>query len=323
MRTLAAVLIATLFSAAAAGESMTIGLMLAGSATDQGWNQLAKDGMDAAAKRLGAKVVLLQKVAQDKAGDELRAFATDGCRLVVAHGYEFLTPAVEAARTATTARFAVSGADVERPGIATLDFDLSQASYQIGMIAGRLTRTNKLGYLGGAPFPSVQACLRGFTAGAKAVNPAVEVVAAYTSWDDREKNKAQTEAFLRAGVDQIYPNVDAAATAVLEAVAAANVGRAAGAQVNAYGCVGDRNGAEGAGRFVPASAVISFENAFLHLAESVAAGSFATGVHREGIATGTCVIRRNPAVALPEDLVTAIEAAGKKLATGELTIPRE
>ena len=303
-----------------AGDAPAIGLMLAGSATDQGWNQLAKEGLDAVAKRSGARVAMLQKVAQDKAGDELRAFAADGCALVIAHGYEFLTPAAEAAK-GSTCKYAVSGADVAKPGNAPLDFDLSQASYQVGLIAGRLTTTGKLGYLGGAPFPSVQACLRGFIAGAKAANPKVEVISAYTSWDDREKNKAQAEAFIGQGVDMLYPNVDAAATGVLEAVVAANTKRTTGL-VLAFGCVGDRNGGA-AGTFVPASAVIAFEAAFQRLADETAKGTFQEGVRREGLATGTCVLRWNPAFAIAPAIKAEVDAAAAKLIDGTIAVPAQ
>ncbi|HEX3133219.1 MAG TPA: BMP family ABC transporter substrate-binding protein, partial [Planctomycetota bacterium] len=126
-----------------AAEPLKIGLLCSGSVTDGGWNQLAKDAIEQVKKDLKAEVSILQKVTQDKAGDELRAYAADGYDLVIAHGYEFLTPAAEVA-AGTKMKIAMSGADVARPGIITLDFDVSQASYQLSIIAGKLTKTGKL-----------------------------------------------------------------------------------------------------------------------------------------------------------------------------------
>ena len=85
---LTGLLIAALGSAAA--EEVRVALLCTGSVTDGGWNQLAKDGLDALARQRGLTITVLQKVAQDKAGDELRSFAADGYDLVIAHGYEYL-----------------------------------------------------------------------------------------------------------------------------------------------------------------------------------------------------------------------------------------
>src|SRR4051812_5349912 len=123
----AIVLSAAASFAAAADAPLKVALICSGSTTDGGWNQLAKDGIDAVAKELGAKIVVEQKITADKAGDEMRANAADGCDLVIAHGYEFLTPAAEVAKSGGKTKYAVSGADSAKDGIATIDFDLSQA----------------------------------------------------------------------------------------------------------------------------------------------------------------------------------------------------
>src|SRR5450432_630512 len=142
-------LIATACLDAADDKPLKLALICAGSVTDGGWNQLAKEGMDAVKAKLGAAVSIIQKVSQDKAGDEMRDYAADHYDLVIAHGYEFLNPAAEAAKASPGTRFAVSGADTAKPGIITIDFDLSQASYQVGMLAAKLSKNGKLGFIGG------------------------------------------------------------------------------------------------------------------------------------------------------------------------------
>ena len=125
-RIVTAIALLAVAAVASAGEALKVGLILAGSATDGGWNQLAADAIAQVKAKLGAQVSIIQKVTQDKAGDELRDYAADGYQLVIAHGYEFLNPAAEAAKTISKTKFAVSGADVAKPGIVTLDFDVSQ-----------------------------------------------------------------------------------------------------------------------------------------------------------------------------------------------------
>jgi basic membrane protein A len=311
--------------AAPAGEALKVGLILAGSATDGGWNQLAAEALAQVKAKLGAQVSVIQKVTQDKAGDELRDYAADGFQLVIAHGYEFLNPAAEAARTISATKFAVSGADVARPGIATLDFDLSQASYQLGIIAGRLTRSGRLGFVGGAPFPSVKACYRGFLAGARSVKPEATVAEAYTSWDEPVKSKSQTEAFLRQGIDLVFHDVDAASRGVFEAIREHNAKDPAN-PAYAFGSVADQNASPICAPFIPASAVIRLDTTFLRLATAVRDGAFKPGIERENIALGTCVAVLNPALIgtlLTPALQAEVEEAGRKLAAGTIAIPAE
>ncbi len=309
---------------ASGAEPLKIGLLCSGSVSDGGWNQLAKEALERMGKELKAEISILQKVTQDKAGDELRAYAADGYALVIAHGYEFLVPAAEVAAT-TPMKIAVSGADVARPGIVTLDFDVSQASYQLGVIAGKLTRSGKLGFVGGAPIPSVKACYRGFLAGAKAVRPDVSVVEAYTSWDEPVKSKAQTEAFFAQGIDLVYHDVDAASRGVFEAVKERNA-RTPAAPVYVFGCVADQNANPICGEYTLASAVIRLDLAFRTVAEAVGAGIFSAGVVRENLARGTCIAVLNPRLVggvLNADLQALVAQAGRDLVSGTIIIPTE
>lgn len=305
-----------------AAEPLRIGLLCTGSVTDGGWNQLAKDGIERVKQDLKAEVVILQKVAQDRAGDELRAFAADGFDLVIAHGYEYLVPAAEVAAT-TPMKIAVSGADVAKPGIATLDFDVSQASYQLGVIAGKLTKSGKLGFIGGAPFPSVKACYRGFLAGAKSVRADVTVAEAYTSWDEPVKSKQQAEAFFAQGIDLVYPNVDAASRGVFEAVKERNA-KDPVKPVYVFGCVADHNANPICPQYTLASAVIRLDATFRAVAESVTAKTFTAGVVREDLARGTCVAVLNPTLTdgvLTAELQELVARAGRDLIAGTITIP--
>ncbi len=315
--------LALLMASASAAEP-AVALLTTGSINDGGWSQLAKQGLDKLTAA-GSRTTVVQKVSADQAGTELRDCAADGFDLVIAHGYEFLNPAAEAAKTITTTKFAVSGADVERPGIVSIDFDVSQASYQLGIIAGTLTKSGKLGFIGGGAFPSVKACYRGFVAGAKSVRADVTVAEAYTSWDQVAQNKSQTEAFISQGIDQIYPDVDAAARGVYEAIKEHNTANPQ-KLVWTYGCVGDANANPAAGQWTLASAIIRLDEAFAHVAKQVRDKTWKPGIVRENLATGTCVAVLNPVLLkgpIDAALQAKITAAGAALIAGTLTIPDE
>jgi basic membrane protein A len=319
--------------AAADQPAFKIGLILTGSATDGGWNQLAKDGLDRIKDGLHADVSVIQKVSGDKAGDVMREYAADHCDLIIAHGYEYLNPAVEAAKGAGACKIAVSGADVAKPGIATVDFDLSQASYLMGIAAARVSRTGKLGFIGGEKYPSVTACYRGFLAGAKSVRADATVAEAYTSWDQPALSKSQAEAFFGQGIDVVFHDVDSASRGIFEAVqehnAAAKTAQDAASKtpvdkVWAIGSCADQNANQACADAMIGSAVIRLDHAFERLALAVKAGKFPEGVQTENLASGTCVAVLNPAQigkGIPATVADELTAAQAKLIAGTITIP--
>ena len=317
------ILACLLLAVTAQAAEFKVALLCTGSTNDGGWNQLAKEGADRLVKDLGATVTVQQRVSADTAATSIKDFAADGYQLIIAHGYEFLNPAAASVASVGATRLVVSGGDVAKPGLVTIDFDVSHASYQLGILAGRLTKTGKLGFIGGGAFPSVTICYRGFLAGARSVRPDVTVAEAYTSWDDVAKNKAQAEAFISQGIDQIYPDVDAAARGVYEAVKERNTAKP-DALVWTYGCVGDANANPAAGAWTVASAVIRLDNAFRHVATMVKDGTWTPGLVREDLASGTCVTILNPALigtVITPALAAEVEAAGKALVAKSITIP--
>jgi basic membrane lipoprotein Med (substrate-binding protein (PBP1-ABC) superfamily) len=169
----------------------------------------------------------------------------------------------------------------------------------------------------------VKACYRGFLAGAQSVDPAITVAETYTSWDQPQQSKAQAEALLEQGRDVLYQDVDAAGRGVFEAIAARNAKAPGSAWV--FGCVADQNANPICAGAMPASAVIRIENAFAHVLDGVKAGTFKPGLVKESLAAGTCVLVLNPALVgsvVTPAMQAEVEAAGKKLAAGGITIPQ-
>lgn len=320
--TLLFVAVLSVVSMVASDAPLRVGLILTGSATDGGWNQLAAQAAQRLVATGSAKVTVLQKVPQDKAGDELRDFVSEGYDLVIAHGYEYLNPAAEVATAGGKTKLAVCGADLAKPNLATYDFDVSQASYQLGVVAARMSRSGKLGFIGGAPIPSVKACYRGFLAGAMSVRPECTVAETYTSWDQPERSKAQSEALFAQGVDVIYQDVDAASRGVFEAVAEQT---AAGKTVWAVGCVANQNANPVCAQRMLGSAVIDLGRVFARLVQDVRTGQFKPGLHREDLASEVCVPVLNPSLVgtvIPAAVVEEADQAVKKLVVGAVVFPR-
>ncbi len=304
---------------------MKIALICSGSITDGGWNQQGRDAIIRVGKEMHAHVSVVERVSPVRAVNVMRDYAMEHYSLVIGHGYEFLIPATEAAAEGEGTRFAVSGAGKAEPNIATLDFNISEPSYQLGVLAAMLSKTGKLGFIGGEAIPPVVAGYRGFVAGARSVNPHITVAQAYTSWDQPALSKSQTEAFIQQGIDVIYQNVDAADRGVFEAVKAAdkNLGPD-GHPVYVFGSNRNQNNNSTCGPYTPASVVIRLGRAFLQIAREVEHHHFQPGVIRENMRNHVCVLVLNPKLkgtVITRAMRVAVATAGRELLAGKIHIP--
>ena len=317
-------------SAADAVPEMKVGLLVTGSTSDGGWNQLAQTSLNSLAGKDHLSIVPRQQVSKDTAPDAIRQFDAQNFSLVIAHGYEYLEAAKEltdpSKGTPVKVKIAVSGGDVDNPHFANLYYDLSGASYQLGIIAAKVSKTGKLGFIGGAPFPTVTAMKRGFEAGAKSINPAVTISAQYTGWDDPSKAKKQAEAFMQQNIDVIMQNVDAASRGVFEAVQEHNAASAKTTTAYTFGANSDQNDNPVCPDYTLASAVIKMDIAFDRVIQQVRDGKFQGGLIKEDLASGVSVAVLNPKLVgkvIDPGIATTLDDAAKKLASGEVKIPAE
>jgi basic membrane protein A len=310
----------TTTAAAATDTPLKIGLLVTGSTSDGGWNQLASDNLNKiAAAQKDVEVRIRQQVTKDTAPDAVRQFEAGGYAVVIGHGYEYLDMAKEltdpSKPDAVKCKIVVSGGDVDSPNYQSLSYDLAGASYQLGVVAGKLTKTGKLGFIGGEEVPPLIAMMRGFEAGARSVNPNITISAQYTGWDDPSKAKKQAEAFMEQGVDMILQNVDAASRGVFEAVKEHDDKLAAGAnKVYTFGANSDQNANPVCPEDTLGSAVIKLDVAFDRLIKSVKDGTYKGGLIKENLDNGVCVAVLNPTLVgtiIPTDLAAKVNAITK------------
>ena len=152
---------------------------------------------------------------QDEA---LRTYAAQGYDLVFAHGFEFQGAAERVSVQYPKTVFIVTSGARAHGNVAPLIFKLEDASYLAGMVAGGLTRSNILGFVGGIELPPIKAAYEGWVNGAKAVNPKVQSREIYlNSFDDAGAGREAALALIRVGADMFHHNADAAALGVFQA----------------------------------------------------------------------------------------------------------
>jgi basic membrane protein A len=98
-----------------------------------------------------------------------------------------------------------SSGKVQAPNFSVFDNYIQEPAYLSGMIAGGVTKTNKIGMVGGFPIPEVNRLMNAFMAGAKETNPKVEFSVSFiNSWFDPPKAKEAAFAMIDKGADVMY-----------------------------------------------------------------------------------------------------------------------
>lgn len=154
--------------------------------------------------------------------------------------------------------------------LAVFDNYIHEPCYLMGMIAGAMTKSNKIGMVGGYPIGEVNRLFNAFMAGAKATNPAVQFKVSFIgSWYDPPKAKEFAYAQVEAGVDVLYAERSGVVDAAREK------------GIIAFGNVNDMNKSENGENVVVTSALWHMEAALNHAIERVKAGTFAAEDYRD------------------------------------------
>jgi len=179
---------------------------------DQNFNDLAKKGLDQAAAELGVNPQVIES--RDAAAyiPNLTQSA-ESSELTVAVGFLLTDAIVEIARQYPDEKFLLIDSvavdpDTSEPigNVASVTFKEQEAAFLAGVAAGLSTRSNKLGVVGGIKIPPVVRYAVGFEAGAKSVNPEVEVIVSYAdTFSDPALGKELTLAQYNQDADIVFP----------------------------------------------------------------------------------------------------------------------
>jgi basic membrane protein A and related proteins len=159
--------------------------------------------------------IVLQGKAQEDYEPNLRLLVDQGAELVVAVGFMMEAATRKVARDNPRAKFLLidspvlddSGKPITLPNVRAVVFREHEGSFLAGALAGELTRTGKVGFVGGMQLPLIQKFEVGFRAGVRMVNPAAarEVLVAYTgSFDDERKGIEVGQDLYGRGCDIVF-----------------------------------------------------------------------------------------------------------------------
>ncbi len=136
----------------------------------------------------------------------MREYATAGNRLIVGESFAVEAAARKVAKEFPKVSFLMgSSGKPQAPNFSVFDNYIQEPAYLTGLIAGGMTKTNKIGMVGGFPIPEVNRLMHAFMAGAREVNPKVEFSVTFiNSWFDPPKAKEAAFAMIDKGADVMY-----------------------------------------------------------------------------------------------------------------------
>jgi len=201
---------------------MTVGIVFdTGGLGDKSFNDSAYRGMQKAEKELGIKILKVESTKESDYETNLAQLAEQGAQLVIGVGIS-MRPALEkVAPTHKDTKFvSIDGAPLEMDNVRTIQFKEEEGSYLVGYLAGLVSKTGKIGFVGGQEIPLIKKFEYGYRAGALAANPKIVVLPAkFTgNWDNQDTAKVAANLLYGQGADIVY---HAAGRAGLGVIAAA------------------------------------------------------------------------------------------------------
>ena len=211
-------------AAEGAASETSLAIVLPGTITDGGWNQLGYEGVKRAGDELGIEVAYVGQVDNADQTESLADFARQDYSLIVGHGGQFDAAIEQVATEFPESFFLGVNGDVAGDNYACVRTNYNQMLYLSGMIGAAMSKTKKLAYLAGMEFKSTQQQGAAMSLGAKSIDPSAEVVSSFVGdFNDIAKAKESALALIASGVDVIFHNLDNSAPAVLQACEEAGI----------------------------------------------------------------------------------------------------
>jgi basic membrane lipoprotein Med (substrate-binding protein (PBP1-ABC) superfamily) len=291
-----------------------VGLITPGPVSDQAWNSGAYQGLLRIRDSLGATISNVETESPSLIEETFRQYGAQGYSLVIGHGFEFQDPAERVGAEFPRTVYVATGGNRSAANFASLEFAFEEGSYLAGIVAASVSKSRVVGCIGGTELPPVARSFKAFEAGARSVDPNVQVLIAYVgNWSDASAGKEHALAQMGRGADVIFGNADAAGLGIFQA--AKESGR-----VRVIGANSDQ--AHVAPDVVIGSVVIDLPGAFLALAREVKAGNFRPRVISFG--TRSDVVRwvYNPALrgTIPERAIARVDSAAAAIKAGTLLV---
>jgi basic membrane protein A and related proteins len=288
-----------------------------GGKDDKSFNTAAFRGSNDAVKELGVELKDVESPDDAAFEPALRTFAERGYPLVIAIGFSQIDAVKKIAPQFPKTHFAIVDGVVEAPNVASLMFAEHEGSYLVGYLAGLITKTNKIGFIGGMDIALIRRFETGYEAGAKAANPKTELFVNYagvnsSAWANPTRGKELALSQIGRGADVVFHAAGATGMGIFNAVEEKNV--------YAIGVDSNQNGVK-PGR-VATSMLKRVDTAVFDIIKAQVEGKFTPGTRSFGLKDNGIdyAVDENNAKFI-EPYKAKLEEVKKKIISGAIQVP--
>jgi len=288
---------------------LKIGFIYPGPVADIGWSFQHDLGRRMLEREFGARIetVFVERVPESPEAERvMRQLIDDGCKMIFATSFGFMNPVIKVAAEYPDVIFEHCSGYKTARNVGIYQTRFYEGAYLLGTIAGRMTKTNTLGYVAPIPIPEVIRNLDAFVLGARSVNPKVTAKVVWiNAWYDPGLERDAAQTLIAQGVDTLYQNTDSPAAVQV----------AQSRNLYAFGQDSDMT------RFGPnahlTGNVLNWGVYYVHKVRQVLEGKWKSEDTKWGMKEGIVQLAPlNPA--LPKDVVALVEQRRKAIIAGTL-----
>lgn len=201
--------------AAEAAEPLKVAFVYVGPVGDGGWSYQHDQGRLAIEKEFGSKIktTFVESVPETADAERvIRQLAVDGNQLIFTTSFGYMDPTIKVAKSFPKVHFVHATGYKTAPNVSNYQTRFYEGAYLLGIIAGKMTKTNTLGFVGSFPVPEVVRNLDAYTMGARSVNPKIRTKVVWVNtWYDPGKERQAAETLVAQGADMLAQNTDSPA----------------------------------------------------------------------------------------------------------------
>jgi basic membrane protein A len=203
---------------AAKAEPLKAAWIYVGPVGDAGWSFAHDQGRKAVEAKFGdaIKTTFVEKVPEGADAERvIRDLAQQGNKIIFATSFGYMEAMLKVAADFPDVKFEHATGYKTAPNMRIYDASFYQDTYMAGVIAGKMTKTNVLGFVGSFPIAEVLRNINAFTLGAQSVNPKIKTKVVWVNtWYDPGKESEAAQSLINQKADVLLQNTDS--TAVLQ-----------------------------------------------------------------------------------------------------------
>jgi simple sugar transport system substrate-binding protein len=196
-----------------ASAETKVGFVYVGPIGDHGYSYQHDQGRLAIEKALGVKTTYVESVPEGADAERvIRQLASSGHDIIFTTSFGFMNPTVKVAKQFKNVKFEHATGYKRAENVGTYCARFYEGRAVLGTIAGKMTKSNVVGYIGSFPIPEVIRGIDAFTLALRKVNPKATVKVVWVnSWFDPGKEGDAAKALIDQGVDIITQHTDSPA----------------------------------------------------------------------------------------------------------------